>query len=132
MKRHKSTVLSVLLGVFLMGATAQAQGVTLSPQAPQRSPQLKDPTKPTSPQLSPQALQKVEDLLRSLQAGGQRSGGGRGVPVAGQRGEVRWYTRADTQLSNAWWTNTALVQRLGLTDDQKAKIERAFENHRLR
>ena len=132
MKRHKSTVLSVLLVVFLMGATAQAQGVILSPQAPQRSPQLKDPTKPTSPQLSPQALQKVEDLLRSLQAGGQRSGGGRGVPVAGQRGEVRWYTRADTQLSNAWWTNTALVQRLGLTDDQKAEIERAFENHRLR
>src|SRR5262249_3032982 len=30
----------------------------------------------------------------------------------------------------AWWTDTALVQRLGLTDDQKAKIERAFENHR--
>jgi Spy/CpxP family protein refolding chaperone len=30
----------------------------------------------------------------------------------------------------AWWTNTALVQRLGLTDDQKTKIEKAFENHR--
>ena len=35
-----------------------------------------------------------------------------------------------TQPSGAWWTNTALVQRLGLTDDQKTKIERAFENHR--
>ena len=26
--------------------------------------------------------------------------------------------------------NTALMQRLGITDDQKAKIERTFENHR--
>jgi Spy/CpxP family protein refolding chaperone len=34
------------------------------------------------------------------------------------------------QPSGAWWTNTALVQRLGLTDDQKTKLERAFENHR--
>ena len=31
----------------------------------------------------------------------------------------------------AWWTNASLVARLGLTDDQKVKIERAFENHRL-
>lgn len=26
--------------------------------------------------------------------------------------------------------NTALMQRLGITDDQKAKIERTYENHR--
>jgi len=32
--------------------------------------------------------------------------------------------------TGAWWTNTALVQQLGLTDDQKTKIERTFENHR--
>jgi Spy/CpxP family protein refolding chaperone len=36
-----------------------------------------------------------------------------------------------TQVAGAWWTNAALVQRLGITDDQKAKIERTFENHRL-
>jgi TonB family protein len=35
-------------------------------------------------------------------------------------------------LNGAWWTNTALVARLGLTDEQKAKIERAYENHRQR
>src|SRR6185503_9389693 len=29
-----------------------------------------------------------------------------------------------------WWTNAALVARLGLTDDQKVRIERAFENRR--
>src|SRR5439155_7327226 len=34
------------------------------------------------------------------------------------------------QAGGAWWTNTALVARLGITDEQKAKIERAFENHR--
>jgi Spy/CpxP family protein refolding chaperone len=30
----------------------------------------------------------------------------------------------------AWWTNTALMTRLGFTDDQKAKIERTFATHR--
>jgi Spy/CpxP family protein refolding chaperone len=35
-----------------------------------------------------------------------------------------------TTSGGAWWTNTALVQQLGLTDDQKAKIEKAYENHR--
>jgi hypothetical protein len=34
-------------------------------------------------------------------------------------------------VSGAWWSNTALVTRLGLTVDQKAKIEKSFENHRL-
>jgi cell division FtsZ-interacting protein ZapD len=37
---------------------------------------------------------------------------------------------ARIQVSPAWWMNTALMQRLGITDDQRAKIERAFENHR--
>jgi len=29
----------------------------------------------------------------------------------------------------AWWTNNAVVMELGLSDDQKTKIGRAFENH---
>ena len=29
----------------------------------------------------------------------------------------------------AWWTNTTVVAQLALTEDQKAKIGRAFENH---
>jgi Spy/CpxP family protein refolding chaperone len=29
----------------------------------------------------------------------------------------------------AWWTNVDIVTQLGLTDEQKTKIERAFENH---
>jgi Spy/CpxP family protein refolding chaperone len=30
----------------------------------------------------------------------------------------------------AWWTDPQLILRLGLTDDQRAKIERAYESHR--
>jgi len=40
--------------------------------------------------------------------------------------------RFSFNLTGAWWTNTALLQRLGLTDDQKTRIERAYENHRSR
>ena len=32
--------------------------------------------------------------------------------------------------SGAWWTNTTLLTRLGLTDDQKLRIERIFESNR--
>jgi hypothetical protein len=37
----------------------------------------------------------------------------------------------DVQVGGAWWTDANVIARLGLSDDQKAKIERAFENHRL-
>jgi hypothetical protein len=30
----------------------------------------------------------------------------------------------------AWWTNTLLIRRLGITEDQKKKIEAVFEQHR--
>jgi Spy/CpxP family protein refolding chaperone len=36
------------------------------------------------------------------------------------------------RLGGAWWTNTALVARLGLTDDQKTKIETTFQNYAQR
>jgi Spy/CpxP family protein refolding chaperone len=37
----------------------------------------------------------------------------------------------DVQVGGAWWTEASVIARLGLSDDQKTKIERAFENHRL-
>src|SRR5438552_14376343 len=114
MKRNMSAVLAVLLAVLLMGAAAHAQGVSLNPQDPNAQ----------------QRLQEVQDLVKSLtQAAGQRSGGGRGAPATGSRGAANWLNGSETS-GSAWWTNAALVQQLGLTDDQKAKIERAFENHR--
>jgi Spy/CpxP family protein refolding chaperone len=35
-----------------------------------------------------------------------------------------------TQVPGAWWMNVALMQRLGITEDQKARIEKTFDNHR--
>src|SRR5262249_44175258 len=37
----------------------------------------------------------------------------------------------DVQAGGAWWTDASVIASLGLSEDQKAKIERAFENHRL-
>jgi Spy/CpxP family protein refolding chaperone len=37
----------------------------------------------------------------------------------------------DVQAGGAWWSDDKVIARLGLSDDQKTKIERAFENHRL-
>jgi hypothetical protein len=32
--------------------------------------------------------------------------------------------------ATAWWTNTTLLTRLGISDDQKSKIDRTFESHK--
>ena len=37
----------------------------------------------------------------------------------------------DVQVGGAWWTDASIIASLGLSEDQKTKIERAFENHRL-
>jgi Spy/CpxP family protein refolding chaperone len=72
---------------------------------------------------SPQATTKEQ--LQQLQQGG----GGRGAAPGGltinrsPRSVFVWN-------GGAWWTNANLVSRLGLTDDQKSKIEKAFENHK--
>ena len=50
---------------------------------------------------------------------------------SGAQEAVRWFRR-DESIQAAWWTNTALLQRIGLTEDQKTKIERAYENHRVK
>jgi Spy/CpxP family protein refolding chaperone len=60
---------------------------------------------------------------------GQRTGGPpapTGVPGARGRGG----RGGATTNTAAWWTNPALVARLGLTDEQKAKIEMIFEKYR--
>jgi len=47
--------------------------------------------------------------------------------------EERRLARADINSmpisSGAWWTNSTVVAELGLSEDQKAKIGRAFDNH---
>jgi hypothetical protein len=102
MKRHNVLIIAVV--AIVMGAIAHAQQRTLSPEAQEDL-------------IKAQRLQELSNQARLAvaQQGLQRGGGARG-------------TYALT--GPAWWTNAALVAQLGLTDDQKTKIERAFENHR--
>jgi Spy/CpxP family protein refolding chaperone len=79
-------------------------------------------------------LERQANLLQRGQVAGQRGvAPGTAIEtftVDGRR-LVRIQSYTDVLNSGgAWWTNTALVARLGLTDDQKARIERAFEAHR--
>ena len=62
--------------------------------------------------LDPEAAQRAGEVLKQLQL---------------YQGKLGAY---GLQLGGAWWTNAALAARIGLTDDQKAKLQRAFENHR--
>jgi len=72
----------------------------------------------------------------------QRSGGGRGPVGDGAAAQSTppgetYFLRERlshyySMVAPAWWTNTVLVTRLGITPDQKARIERTFENHRLK
>ncbi|HET9218207.1 MAG TPA: periplasmic heavy metal sensor [Terriglobia bacterium] len=72
----------------------------------------------------------------------QRSGGGRGPVGEGAAAQTNppgetYFLRErlnhySSLVAPAWWTNTPLVTRLGITPDQKARIERTFENHRPR
>jgi hypothetical protein len=77
-------------------------------------------------------LQQMSERLAELQALQQRvqqGGGGRGTaPIATPFGPTT-LPRTGT-IGGAWWTNAALVTQLGLTDEQKTKIERAYENHK--
>jgi Spy/CpxP family protein refolding chaperone len=102
MKRHTVLFVLVMVMVFLLGLSLQAH------PAGQRG----DGTQPLV----------GNDVLNLITFMGQRSGGG-GLGVAGGNAGLGVST-------NAWWTNTDLVARLGLTEEQKVKIERAFQNHR--
>jgi Spy/CpxP family protein refolding chaperone len=56
-----------------------------------------------------------------------------GVSAQGQRGggaRSGGFIVESTPPSGAWWTDQALLARLGLTDDQKTMVERAFATHR--
>lgn len=64
----------------------------------------------------------------------QRSGARSDAPPRNDRYVDRlapYYYVIGQQIGGAWWINSALMARLGITDDQKAQIERVFENHRL-
>jgi TonB family protein len=132
MKRYIGTALFALVISLMTGASLYAQGG--SPQDPVEQENRR------------RELERFNNLLararEAVRAPGQRSadpGANNWLQAPGQRSAnpaiagVRLYERdATNALNGAWWTNTALVNRLGLTDDQKARIERAYENHRQR
>jgi Spy/CpxP family protein refolding chaperone len=70
-------------------------------------------------------------VFLAVSAQAQRGGGGGGGRGGGGRGGGG-FAIADATPSNsgAWWTDQAFVTRLGLTDDQKTMVERAFATHR--
>ncbi len=116
MKRY--LVVIAALSAFLIGVIALAQSTTPPPQSEQQPAIIQTPFGSIpNPRLQQQRDAELQQLVSQLTL--QRGGGGRGTPpgIGANNG--------------AWWTNAALVDRLGLSDDQKARIERAFENHRV-
>ena len=114
MKIHR--VSQAVLFVLIAGAAVQAQSVP--------GPQAAEDLQRAAARLQEYALAVRE--AGALQAG-QRSGGGRG---AGPQTFFGWISPDDIRPQGAWWTNTATVARLGLTDDQKTRLEKTFESHR--
>jgi len=108
MKRYKNTVCCVVSMVLLCAATVRAQVV-----------RIQNPAEPDEERRRIRLLLDEYNLrLQGFQARGPQLDG------------LNVNRVVTAQVPGAWWTNTALVERLGLTDDQKAKIERTFENHR--
>jgi len=109
MKRYR--VFSIFSATVLMATSAYAQLTTASGQ----------------PQLTT-AVQAVQTPQR-----GQRSGG-LGPGQLGAPGAQNIAGYVDTLVAGAapaaWWTDTALMTRLGLSDVQKARIENIFQTHR--
>jgi TonB family protein len=105
MTRHKRAGLSALLVGFLVVPIVAAQ------------PQQQDFQDPALRQRMEREVERYYNRL--AQGRGARGATDLVAPV---------FRRRDA--GGAWWTDAALVQRLGLTDDQKSKIERTFENHR--
>jgi Spy/CpxP family protein refolding chaperone len=51
-------------------------------------------------------------------------------PAGANPARAATLTAATANLQTAWWTDAALMTRLGLTDVQKARIESTFQAHR--
>ncbi len=103
----------VLLVVFDMGVSARAQQRSANPPNPQREQQGG-----LGPgQQDDQRRARLEQAIAAVQA-------------AGAAYQDNLALRFNAGPSGAWWTNANLLGRLGITDEQKAKLDRAFENHR--
>ncbi|MBI2149441.1 MAG: periplasmic heavy metal sensor [Acidobacteria bacterium] len=70
-------------------------------------------------------------LIGAMAQAQQRTTNPQGVPEERFRlRELDLLNQVKAIVDPAWWNNTALVTRLGVTDDQKSRLERAYQNHR--
>jgi Spy/CpxP family protein refolding chaperone len=68
-------------------------------------------------------------VVTAATAAGQRGDGQQGrAPALAEAANALRGAAANAQ--TAWWTDTALMTRLGLTDVQKARIESSFQSYR--
>jgi TonB family protein len=111
----------ILLALVSLFVSAAIGGIPQAePQVLQLLQQLQQRQGPGAPNAD--QLRELERVMRGFQQSvlpGQRGGrGGRGAgPQAPSAG-------------GAWWTDENVQQQLGLTEDQKTRIQRAYENHR--
>jgi Spy/CpxP family protein refolding chaperone len=107
---------------FLSAALAQGQSPT-----PSQQDQLR---------YLNEALQKLQQLqqlrqesIQQQQQQFQQGGGGRGA-APGAATPFGVQPRIFERFTAAWWTNANTLAQLGLTDDQKSKIEKIYESHK--
>ena len=113
MKRY--AILVILLGAFLTDSVAHAQDPAATPAGQRQGArsgggQRQGATPPAAEQQNPQL-----DILNVLGVVDRR---------------VRIQQTPTFTVTTAWWTNAALVEKLGLTGVQKSRIESTFEAHR--
>ena len=114
-------VLTKMMPVFFLSASfAQAQSPTPSPQDQLRIQEL---------QSRLQELQRAREQLIQQQQQFQQGGGGRGA-APGVATPFGVQPRILERFTAAWWTNANTVALLGLSDDQKSKIEKVYESHK--
>jgi len=115
------TVFLPMLTLFLLAVVAQGQTPTSAPQDQLRQME--------------QALQQLQAYRQTVLeyqgyvAQPQQGGGGRGAAPGAVATPFGTF-RSLTLTPGAWWTNPNVLTQLGLTDDQKAKIEKSYENHK--
>src|SRR5262245_38316595 len=114
MKRYR--VFSILSATVLMTATAYAQTTTASGQQ----------------QLTAAGIQVSQTSQPGQRSGGpgQRGAGGQSAGGFGGAAPMVANRILEVGAPAAWWTDTALMTRLGLSDVQKARIENIFQTHR--
>ena len=102
---------------FLSAALAQGQSPT-----PSQQEQLRQLV---------QGIQQLQQQLQQqqFQQGGGARGGGRGA-APGVATPFGVQPRIFERFTAAWWTNANTVALLGLTDDQKSRIEKVYDSHK--